>query len=220
MKTLLLSFLISCLAYSAGPHSKGSDFQRPYLPESGFGSPFITNDGPPLTAKEVESGPWVPDEEGGCDLEKGCAYANKETGEVRYLPDEEKKKLKKKKEESVKEETSGKLTELKDKSSWDEKFETEKDKKKLVLIFSAEDCGPCKALKAKLEKEAPQGVGLFTAIRPTYRSVQGHKLHESFKSSIGGSVPVAFIYTQDDNGKWNGQIVKGNKIYPAIQAGK
>ncbi|NBT59011.1 hypothetical protein EBT16_09540 [bacterium] len=47
-----------------------------------------------LTAEEVNSGDWKPSEDGGCDLEKGCPYVNKQ-GEVRYLPNSEKAKLKK-----------------------------------------------------------------------------------------------------------------------------
>lgn len=220
MKITFMLLVLAGLAYPKTHHSKGPASKREKVSDAGLLIPFSIDGSTPLTAQEVESGGWVPDEEGGCDLEKGCAYKNKETGEVRYLPDDEKQKLKTKKETPPTSESSGSIEELKDKASWDEKFETEKGKKALVLIFSASDCGPCKALKSKLEKEAPQGVGLFTAVRPSYRSVQGHKLHESFKGSIGGSVPVAFIYTQDENGKWNGQIVKGSQIHPAIQAVK
>lgn len=220
MKTPLLFLLVSCLAYSGTVHTpKSISKKREYLPETGFISPFADKSDNPLTAKEVEAGGWAPDEEGGCDLERGCAYKNKETGEVRYLPGDEKEKLKAKKEESPsKSESSGKIQELKDKASWDEKFDTEKGKKGIVLIFSASDCGPCKALKAKLQNESLPGVSLFSAIRPTYQSIQGHKLHESFQSSIGGSVPVAFIYTPDENGGWKGQVVKGNQIFSAIKA--
>lgn len=175
-----------------------------------------------LTAKEVESGDWVSDDERGCDFRLGCPYKNKKTGEVGYLPESEKKLLKagarKEADEDNKENGKGKITELKDKMSWDEKFDSEKGKKGLVLIFSAEDCGPCKGLKAKLEKSKLSDVSVFTAVRPTYRNLQGHALHEAFKSSIGGSVPVAFIYTPDENGKWKGSVAKGNKIFPAIEA--
>jgi thiol-disulfide isomerase/thioredoxin len=215
MKILILALIFTTTIFAETHNNKSPHKTRAI---QGFDPFFVPGTSDPLTAQEAESGKWAPDEEGGCDLEKGCAYKNKETGEVRYLPDAEKKKLKAKKEEPSKAGSSGKIMELNDKESWDEKFETEKGKKALVLIFSAEDCAPCKALKAKLEKQAPEGAAIFTAIRPTYRSVQGHKLHEAFRSSIGGSVPVAFIYTPDEKGKWKGQILKGNKIHPAVEA--
>lgn len=211
--------VLTGLAFSKSHVGKESDVRRKAYDSVDLPLPLALPNEKSVTAQEVDSGLWVPDEEGGCDLEKGCAYRNKQTGEVGYLPESEKKKLKEKKKES--EPLSGsanKITELKDKASWDEKFDTEKDKKALVLIFSAADCGPCKALKSKLENQAPSGVALYTAVRPTYRAVQGHSLHESFKSSLGGSVPVAFIYTRDDTGKWNGKILKGNQIQPAIEA--
>lgn len=217
MKTTLLFLIISSFAFPKTHESKGTSPNRNVKQEPQQDMFFAKPTGKPLTAQEAESGAWIPDEEGGCDLEKGCAYKNKDTGEVRYLPDAEKKKLRAKKEDSATESSkSQKITELKDKMSWDEKFETEKNKKKLVLIFSAEDCGPCKALKAKLEKVDLPEVGLYSAVRPSYRSVQGHPLHEAFQKSIGGSVPVAFIYTQDENGKWIGKVAKGNQIFPAI----
>lgn len=219
MKILTLFCIASCLAFSKSHVGKEADLKRKAQESVDPTLPFVITNEKTVTAKEVDSGLWVPDEEGGCDLVKGCAYRNKETGEVGFLPESEKKKLKEKKEEAVPQSgAAAKLTELKDKASWDEKFDTEKNKKGLVLIFSAADCGPCKALKSKLENEANPGVALFTAVRPTYRAVQGHQLHEAFKGSLGGSVPVAFIYTQDENGKWNGKVVKGNQIYPAIEA--
>lgn len=191
---------------------------RPSATETESGFSFSSERS--LTAKEIESGDWVSDDERGCDFRLGCPYKNKKTGEVGYLPESEKKLLKAQspKKSEANENKKSKITELKDKMSWDEKFDTEKGKKALVLIFSAEDCGPCKALKAKLEKSDLSDVSVFTAIRPTYRSLQGHALHEAFKSSIGGSVPVAFIYTPDENGKWKGSVAKGNKIFPAIEA--
>lgn len=178
-------------------------------------------EGIPLTAAEVMQGDWAPDEEGGCDLVKGCAYKNKKTGEVRYISDVEKKKLAAKKEEAAPEESPSKssgLKELKDQGTYEAAFKNNDDKKALIMLFSAEDCPPCRALKTKLQNGSFGDLAIYTATRPSYRSVSGHPLHEDKKAALGAGVPVAFIYTKDEDGKWQGKTYRGNQIFPAIQA--
>lgn len=228
MKTLVT---LSCLFFAgfalsdAGLHEKTTS----PLPSKTLkkASRPLANDafdleGIPLTAAEVMQGDWAPDEEGGCDLVKGCAYKNKKTGEVRYISEAEKKKLAIKKEETPKEEspskTAGEIKELKDQGTYEAAFANNKDKKALVMLFSAEDCPPCRALKSKLQNGSFEDLAIYTATRPSYRSVSGHPLHEDKKAALGAGVPVAFIYTKDENGKWQGKTFRGSQIFPAIEA--
>ncbi|NBW98137.1 hypothetical protein EBR03_01055 [bacterium] len=227
MKTFfaLSCFIFTGLALSdAGLHEKTTS----KLPSNVLkkASRPLANDafdleGIPLTAAEVMQGDWAPDEEGGCDLVKGCAYKNKKTGEVRYISEAEKKKLAIKKEEASQEESPSKssgIKELKDQGTYEAAFTSSTDKKALVMVFSAEDCPPCRALKSKLQNGSFEDLAIYTATRPSYRSVSGHPLHEDKKAALGAGVPVAFIYTKDENGKWQGKTFRGSQIFPAIEA--
>ncbi|NDD05100.1 MAG: hypothetical protein EB078_09345, partial [Proteobacteria bacterium] len=91
--TFLTALTASLLFAEPGSHSPvPAEKSRPIADPGLFSAPL---GGPtPLTAAEVASGNWKIDENGGCDLEKGCPYINTTTGETRYLPDSEKKKLK------------------------------------------------------------------------------------------------------------------------------
>lgn len=168
----------------------------------------------PLTAKEVLQGGWIQDPNGTCDSIKGCAYKNP-LGEVRYLSGKEKKlleaELKKKGTDKSTDSSNekGKIKELKKDEDWDKAFSDNSDKKAIVMIFSATNCGPCQTLKSKLQNSSYPDLGLFTATRPDYSSISGHDLHTRFKNSLNRGVPTAFIYTKDSNGKWVGKVVVG-----------
>lgn len=101
LKLFFLSVLTFTLSCFAGHNSirglDAPDQGRPFA-EDGF---LVPQKNPPLTAEDVNSGEWKPSEDGGCDLEKGCPYVNKD-GLVRYLPSSEKAKLKKKESQTAK----------------------------------------------------------------------------------------------------------------------
>jgi hypothetical protein len=100
-KFFLFAFALSVLGYSEHSSQKQQSFEKPGRPQ--FDGNSFFNKVEPLTADEVNSGEWKLSEEGGCDLEKGCPYVNKQ-GDVRYLPESEKSKLKKNEAKTAKSE--------------------------------------------------------------------------------------------------------------------
>jgi hypothetical protein len=100
-KSFLFALAFSFVGFSEHslntPHSN-EKLGRPQFDGSSFFKKTET-----LTADEVNSGEWKLSEDGGCDLEKGCPYVNKQ-GDVRYLPHSEKSKLKKNEAKTAKSE--------------------------------------------------------------------------------------------------------------------
>ncbi|NDG26910.1 MAG: hypothetical protein EB120_07030, partial [Proteobacteria bacterium] len=191
-----------------------SPSQRPFAASLGD-SDFGSHSNAPLTAEEVQRGGWVPDPNGTCDLERGCAFKNPK-GEVRFLPNSEKKKLEQAHTSEQPQRTPRPRTaqssgpqEMNSLNDWNAAFANNADKDGLVMIFSAENCGPCKQLQSQLPGLNKPGVSIFTATRPTYQTTQGHELHERFSKTLGGSVPAAFVYTKNAEGKWEGKVVRG-----------
>lgn len=212
-------FLTVCLTLASiiSNHAMGEDSHQTNSSSHKTTSSLFTErslTGIPLTAKEVLQGGWIPDPNGTCDSMKGCAYKN-QLEEVRYLSSSEKKlletELKKKGNDKSTESSDekGKIKELKKDEDWDKAFSDNSDKKAIVMIFSANNCAPCKTLKSQLQNSNFPELGLFTATRPDYSFISGHDLHSRFKNSLNKGVPTAFIYTKDSQGKWVGKVVVG-----------
>ena len=91
-KSFLFALAFSVLGFSE--HSLNTSHPNEKLGRPQFDGTSFFKKAENLTADEVNSGEWKLSEDGGCDLEKGCPYVNKQ-GEVRYLPHSEKSKLKK-----------------------------------------------------------------------------------------------------------------------------
>ncbi|NBX75864.1 MAG: hypothetical protein EBQ92_04875 [Proteobacteria bacterium] len=91
-KSFLFALAFSFLGFSE--HSLNTSHSNEKLGRPQFDGTSFFKKAENLTADEVNSGEWKLSEDGGCDLEKGCPYVNKQ-GEVRYLPNSEKSKLKK-----------------------------------------------------------------------------------------------------------------------------
>ena len=178
-----------------------------------------------LKAEDVISGVWKADTNGACDITKGCPFKNNR-GETAYLPLSEKKRLEKltaaRSEESAQKPTqeaqNNKIEEVSTEQDLAKAFAKSSDKDVLVLLFGAENCGPCKNLQAELTRRKDPNMGIFLAERPDYASLSGNPLHTKFRNSIGNGVPVAFIYTKDEEGNWKGIVVKQSSRTPIMGA--